>query len=40
VGISIISTFILSCVLIILFMIKMPETFGVPPPEMIEELKY
>jgi hypothetical protein len=20
--------------------VKMPETFGVPPPEMIEELKY
>jgi hypothetical protein len=39
-GISIIFTFALSCILVVVCTMKMPETLGVPPPEMIEELKY
>ncbi len=37
---SVIFTFAISCILFFAFTIKMPETFRVPPPEMIEELKY
>jgi hypothetical protein len=37
-GVSIIVVFALSCVLVIVAMIKMPETYGIPPPEMIKEL--
>jgi hypothetical protein len=40
VGVSIVFTFAVSCLLVFAFMLKMPETFGVPPPEMIKELKY
>ena len=40
VGVSVIFTFGVSCLLVFAFMIKMPETLGVPPPEMIEELRY
>lgn len=39
-GISIMSTFILCTVVIGIMTICLPETFGTPPPEMIEELKY
>jgi hypothetical protein len=34
-GISMIITFTISCILIILGAIKMPETYNIPPPEII-----
>lgn len=40
VGLSIMASFGLSCLLAILFTVGLPETFGVGPPEMIEELRY
>lgn len=39
-GISIVFTFVLCTIIIIVMMICLPETFGIPPPEIIEELKY
>lgn len=40
VGLSIMASFGLSCLLAIIFTVGLPETFGVEPPEMIEELRY
>ena len=37
---SIFATFVLSSAAMILFTVKFPETYGVPPPEMIKELEY
>lgn len=39
-GISIVFTFILCTIIIVVMMLFLPETFGIPPPEIIEELKY
>ena len=40
IDLSIMASFAVSCMLAIVFTLEMPETFGVKPPEMIEELKY
>ena len=39
-GISIVFTFALCCFITVAAVMFLDETFGIPPPEIIEELKY